>query len=121
MQAGVLRPWANESFRLAARFLLPCLFLFSGATARFDRCGVGADEAQPGGELTAEQKQREKLLQRMTQRAAGIEVQVITDQGHVAARLVAEPLLRYNDQPRRLRDATMWCWCDDQGRPVALF
>jgi hypothetical protein len=93
--------------------------MLTGATSGFDSSGVGADETTPA-ELTPEQKEREKLLQRMKQRAAGIEVQITTDQDQVAAKLVAEPLLRYNDQPRGFRDATVWCWCDNQGRPVAL-
>ena len=33
-------------------------------------------------------------------------------------RLVPEPVFRYDDQPRRFIDATMWIWTDG-GRPVA--
>lgn len=56
----------------------------------------------------------------MRRRAEGMKVVVLIDDERIAADAVAEPLMRYSDQPRAISDATMWCWCH-KGRPVTLF
>lgn len=34
--------------------------------------------------------------------------------------LLAEPILRYDDKPRNIFDATLWAWGPPQGRPTAI-
>ncbi len=44
----------------------------------------------------------------------------VSYEGHAAGlKLSDKPVFRYDDQPRRFIDATMWVWTD-QGRPVAF-
>jgi hypothetical protein len=55
----------------------------------------------------------------MRERAEAVEVQVAGSERLPAARFVSEPLFRYSDEPRRIVDATLWCFEQD-GRPAAL-
>lgn len=82
---------------------------------------VRGEEHEPAAAPQASnQAQREERLDEMRRRAEGIKVLVLVDDEKVAADAVPEPLMRFSDQPRAIRDATMWCWRHG-GRPVALF
>jgi len=60
------------------------------------------------------QRVRAELLEQMLALAKGTQVRVADR----PAELIAKPVFRYDDQPRRFIDATMWIWTDS-GRPVA--
>ncbi|HET6880602.1 MAG TPA: hypothetical protein VFI31_10630 [Pirellulales bacterium] len=63
------------------------------------------------------EEKRAQLLQQMKEIAEGTDVRYQT--GEHRPQLVASPVFRYDDQPRRFLDATMWVWTD-AGRPVAF-
>jgi hypothetical protein len=73
-----------------------------------------AQTPEPSG--TGEQKAR---LAQMRGRAERVQVYTAAGEGRIASQLVAAPLFRYSDEPRRIVDATLWCWQND-GRPTAL-
>ena len=76
---------------------------------------VLADE--PAGEtLSAE---RQALLKEMRSAVAAIKVSEKARERVIRAELVTEPVFRYSDEQRMIRDATMWVWTV-QGRPVSL-
>jgi hypothetical protein len=60
---------------------------------------------------------REELLQAMRGLAQEAKVKLVT--GEQQAELVTNPVFRYDDQPRRFIDATIWAWTHE-GRPVAF-
>ena len=59
---------------------------------------------------------RAELLSQMRTLAA--QTKVTLDGRSEPAELVKDPIFRYDDQPRRFLDATMWLWTDG-GRPIA--
>ncbi|MGI8982559.1 MAG: hypothetical protein ACR2FY_25280 [Pirellulaceae bacterium] len=60
---------------------------------------------------------RVKMLEQMLTVARGTKVAFAEGTGEVS--LVEKPTFRYDDQPRRLIDATVWTWMYD-GRPIAF-
>ena len=75
---------------------------------------VIADE--PAGDTgTAE---RQALLKEMRSAVAGMKVVEKAGEQLPPAKLVDEPIFRYSDEQRSIRDATMWVWTVD-GRPVS--
>jgi len=64
----------------------------------------------------AAEGRRTKLLEQM--RSLAEKTAVEFDSSTTSPRLVEQPVFRYDDQPRRFIDATMWIWTDG-GRPVA--
>jgi len=60
---------------------------------------------------------RAELLEQM--RALASQTKVSFQEGNKSAELQTSPVFRYDDQPRRFIDATMWMWTV-QGRPVAF-
>ena len=60
-------------------------------------------------------QRREQLLAEMTALAQKTKVAGESD---AQLKLVERPVFRYDDQPRRFIDATMWIWTE-RGRPVA--
>src|SRR5205823_14201540 len=72
---------------------------------------VVADEA-PGDTSTVE---RQALLIEMRAAVAAIKVTEKTGEQLYPAKLVDEPIFRYSDEQRFIRDATMWVWTE-QGR-----
>jgi hypothetical protein len=63
--------------------------------------------------------ERQALLKEMRTAAAAIQVGEKVGEEIHSATLVDEPLFRYSDEQRQIRDATMWVWTV-QGRPVSL-
>jgi hypothetical protein len=51
--------------------------------------------------------------------AGKIEVKSGNEKEKVAAALLPEPVMRYSDQPRKILDATLWCF-GTKGRPAAF-
>ncbi|MCH7686940.1 MAG: hypothetical protein IH899_09705 [Planctomycetes bacterium] len=64
-------------------------------------------------------EQREKLLREMRTRAETTKVYSLAGNKRLQAKLVAQPIFRYSDQPRLILDATMWVW-GTKGRPIAV-
>jgi hypothetical protein len=64
----------------------------------------------------AAEGRRAKLLEQMRSLAEQTAVKLAS--GTSQPKLVEQPVFRYDDQPRRFIDATMWIWTDG-GRPVA--
>jgi hypothetical protein len=62
------------------------------------------------------EQRRMQLLAEM--RSLAEKTAVEFDSGDSAPKLVEQPVFRYDDQPRRFLDATMWIWTEG-GRPVA--
>jgi len=60
---------------------------------------------------------REVLLEQMRALAKATDVRLVNSDRQ--AQQVADPIFRYDDQPRRFVDATIWAWTD-RGRPVAF-
>src|SRR5262245_7104082 len=75
---------------------------------------VFADDTQPSNEMA-----RAKRLERMRERAASGTIIVNGDDKPVEAKLSAAPIMRYDDQPRRCIDATLWLWTVAE-RPVGI-
>jgi hypothetical protein len=65
----------------------------------------------------AKEALRAKRLEQMKTLAS--ETHVIRRGAKEEAQLVASPVFRYDDQPRRFLDATVWVWTE-KGRPVAI-
>lgn len=63
--------------------------------------------------------ERQALLKEMRSAAAAIQVNEKVGDQIRSAKLIEEPLFRYSDEQRQIRDATMWVWTV-QGRPVSL-
>lgn len=72
-----------------------------------------------GAQEDSKDSKSDERLAEMYQRAEGIKVVCLQEDGDVEATLVPEPLLRYSDQPREIMDASLWCW-EKEGRPVAI-
>jgi len=81
--------------------------------------GIRADEknSRPDDKVTS--TQREESLRQMRVLAGKIEVESGDEKEKVAAELLAEPVVRYSDQPRLILDATLWCF-GTKGRPAAF-
>ncbi len=76
---------------------------------------VLADE--PTGDTTT--VERQALLKEMRSAVAAIKVTEKVGVQIQPAKLMDEPIFRYSDEQRQIRDATMWVWTV-QGRPVSL-
>ena len=73
--------------------------------------------AASAGAEDATETRRSELLKQMRDLAE--QTEVAYESGAKAPELKPNPVFRYDDQPRRFIDATMWVWLD-QGRPVAF-
>ena len=60
-----------------------------------------------------------KLIEGATDRARKTTVAFIDSEPQNPVTMIARPLFRYSDQPRRILDGTFWCW-ESEGRPVAF-
>ncbi len=69
---------------------------------------------EPHGDQPSERAQR---LERMLQRAQGMSLSADKAEGEFE--MIPQPVFRYDDQPRRILDATLWAW-KTSGRPRAL-
>ena len=85
--------------------------------------GIGsarADEPVSNEQADSEDRIRRATLNEMRDRVNTIRVaSVVDDQTSKELKLNPEPILRYNDQPRGILDATLWSWSDG-GRPAAI-
>lgn len=61
----------------------------------------------------------DSLLDQMKKMSEQTVVEIDTKDGKQAATLVPAPIFRYDDQPRRITDASLWAWID-KGRLVAF-
>jgi hypothetical protein len=86
------------------------LLLLANGTASF----LGSAR---GEEKEKNERDRARMLKQMTDLAA--EAKLILKNAQREPKLVPQPVFRYDDQPRRFIDATMWVWTD-RGRPVAF-
>jgi hypothetical protein len=76
-----------------------------------------AADVLPGVADEQRDERRAQFLEQM--RALAVATNVRYQQGQRPLKLVESPVFRYDDQPRRFLDATMWVWTD-KGRPVAF-
>jgi hypothetical protein len=83
--------------------------LFTALAALALVASAGAEDATSA--------RRSELLNQMRLLAAQTEVDY--ENNFAKPRLNPNPVFRYDDQPRRFIDATMWVWTDE-GRPVAF-
>ena len=102
-QASVNLQFAICNLQLA--FVCVAIFV---ATSR----AIAADTSEGQRE-----QQRAKLLEQMRGLAQATNVRY--QDGDHRPQLLPSPVFRYDDQPRRFIDATMWVWIDE-GRPVAF-
>src|SRR5688572_410788 len=93
-----------ENFELRARCSVLALFIVAAATS-----AAVADEKI--------ERRRAALLEQM--RLLAEQTEISYADGAAKPELVKSPVFRYDDQPRRFIDATMWVWTDG-GRPVAF-
>jgi hypothetical protein len=89
-----------------------CLVL---ATTLFSSSNSAFAEA-PDSQVSGEASRR---LERMKARAAATEISVLKNGTSHRAEMQKTPVFRYDDQPRRILDGTLWAW-GQSGRPVAL-
>jgi len=81
--------------------------------------------AVPGrGQESAEADQaaraaRLESLRDMKALIGTLKVSTVNQEDKVEAKLLTKPLLHYQDQPRNILDATLWCF-GEKGRPAAL-
>ena len=92
-------------------FLVVALFV-----ALTGRLSLVAADVPAGDTGTAE---RQALLKEMRSAAAAIKVTEKVGEQLRPAKLVEEPIFRYSDEQRQIRDATMWIWTE-RGRPVSV-
>lgn len=84
-----------------------------------------AASLSPGQAATADEPQSQssdeasRRLVRMKARAAATEISVLSNGTLDRTEMQAIPVFRYDDQPRRILDGTLWAW-GTSGRPVAL-
>jgi hypothetical protein len=78
---------------------------------------VGSQLAAPCLGDEAAQERRKLLLDQMQSLAGQTKIELAGSKR--GPDLVKSPVFRYDDQPRRFIDATMWVWTHE-GRPVAL-
>ncbi|MDZ4687049.1 MAG: hypothetical protein SH850_18385 [Planctomycetaceae bacterium] len=67
----------------------------------------------------ARDRQRAALLEQMRELARSTRVEFADDGNRGQPQFVDKPVFRYDDQPRRFVDATLWVWTHE-GRPVAF-
>jgi len=63
--------------------------------------------------------ERQAILKEMRSAVRAMTVSEQVGDAIVSAKVVTEPIFRYSDEQRQIRDATMWVWTVD-GRPVSL-
>lgn len=83
---------------------------------------VIADDPTTVGEQTAQERRLEQMRERAsraTVRLISEDVATPTREQPATVEFEAQPLFRYNDQPRGFRDGTLWMWAAE-GRPIAL-
>lgn len=98
-----------------SRKILLALALLSSFTAAQDREPATLKRDSPATQDT----QSAERLASMRRRAEHTQVFVVDDNRRDEAKMRAEPVFRYADQPRGIVDATLWVW-GEPGRPVAL-
>src|SRR5690348_4995816 len=102
----------------------------SRAIQRSIQCGtlvflISTFAAVPGrGQETSEGDQavragRLESLRDMKALIGTLKVSTVNQGNKVEAKLLTKPLLHYQDQPRNILDATLWCF-GEKGRPAAL-
>jgi hypothetical protein len=79
---------------------------------------AGNDKAIPSDDAAAKTR-REESLRQMREMAASIKVTNDIENTKAEARLLPQAVLRYDDQPRTILDATLWCF-GEKGRPAAM-
>jgi hypothetical protein len=78
-------------------------------------CAIVSSISASADEKT--ERRRAEFLAQMRTLAEQTEIRLA--KGDAKPELVKDPVFRYDDQPRRFIDATIWAWTD-QGRPVAF-
>lgn len=67
----------------------------------------------------ARKAERQESLREMKEMIGTLKVATVDNRDRVDAKLIDKPLLHYRDQPRKIFDATLWCF-GEQGRPAAF-
>lgn len=80
---------------------------------------IAAAQAPSDAKQAADDAARARVLAEMRKRAERTKILSLDQQHGQPAALVAEPLVRYSDQPREMADATMWA-LGAPGRPAAI-
>ena len=79
-----------------------------------------ADEPVTKKKVDSENQSREATVNEMRERARSIRVVLLDgERATKELKLNPKPILRYNDQPRGILDATLWSWSNG-GRPSAI-
>ena len=74
---------------------------------------------EPDKDDQAREAARVESLREMNDMIETLKVSTLKNGDKVEARQLAKPLLRYQDQPRKILDATLWCF-GREGRPAAF-
>ncbi len=99
----------TASIRLLRSLILGCFLCFVAGFSIMASADEDADR----------ERTRAKLLSQMREIAERSAVTFVDESTSGQPRLVDQPVFRYDDQPRRFIDATVWVWTHE-GRPVAL-
>ncbi len=89
------------------------LLVGMGSAATIGR-GQESDDGDP-----ARKAERLESLRDMNDMIGTLKVSTVREKDKVEAAPLAKPLLHYHDQPRKIVDATLWCF-GQQGRPAAF-
>src|SRR5262245_61341347 len=103
----------GRAYRLAVPLEMAALGVVAMVLASL---GYG-DEKGQDAEKSRSERRAAQLLGEMRELAK--QTKVRPAQGERSFELVRDPVFRYDDQPRRFIDATMWVWTA-AGRPVAF-
>jgi hypothetical protein len=94
----------------------PILF---GAMVTACSVSIAAGETPSAAKQDTDAAARTRALAEMRRRAERTKIHTLDGDRQIQADLVAEPLVRYSDQPRVMTDATMWA-LGKPGRPAAI-
>jgi hypothetical protein len=107
-------PWGQHlPARLRSLLLVAFVPLSALGGPILSSCAFAGDTTQSGDSASGHDTSRDEgdaRLAGMRRRAEATNVYRLEDGSRTAPQLLAGPLLRYNDQPRRILDATLWGW-----------
>lgn len=78
----------------------------------------GTGQEAVDGDL-ARRAERLESLREMKEMIKTLKVSIVNEADTVETKPLAKPLLHYYDQPRKILDATLWCFAEN-GRPAAF-
>jgi len=111
------RKMEDKKMREGRSFFPFSCFPFSCCLCTWLMLSIGSPITSPAAADEKVERRRQQLLAEMQSLAQ--QTKVSSAGSTIPLKLADKPVFRYDDQPRRFIDATMWVWTD-QGRPLAF-